>query len=69
MTSFELEKQKFWNFYKKILIKKKIHSQLSAPIYLFSLLKVLPSLSKERKKRTKKKKKKKRHIYIYLFSS
>jgi hypothetical protein len=59
----------FGIFIKKILIKKKIHSQLSAPIYLFSLLKVLPSLSKERKKRTKKKKKKKRHIYIYLFSS
>jgi hypothetical protein len=68
MTSFELENQKFWNFYKKkILIKKKIHSQLSAPIYLFSPLKVLPSLSKEGKKKIKKKeKKRKKKTYIYI---
>jgi len=57
----------FGIFIKKILIKKKIHSQLSAPIYLFSLLKVLPSLSKEGKKKIKKKeKKRKKKTYIYI---
>jgi hypothetical protein len=67
MTSFELEKQKFWNFYKKILIKKKNSLSVVSP-YLFIFPLKSPSFPfKREKKKNQKKKRKKKDIYIFIY--